>query len=401
MAYNYINETGIIIADTSDIRSTVEQEFKDSFNNQDLVVDNGSPASVLITAETTSRKNLQETAALLANQINPNIAGGTFLDALWALTNGQRIAATSTTVTATIAGVSGTVIPSGSVAETTDGDRFQTISEITIPLSGTIDVSFQAVEAGAVSCLSGTLINISDGGVLGWETVTNLSDGVIGKETQSDASARVDRRLTLSLGSKAVLFAIISGLYSIDDVNSLYIQENYEDTEEVINGVTMDPHSIYLCIDGATDDEVTTALYEYKTLGCGYNDGASGFPITNTIQTPDTDKNYTAKFDRPDEVIVKIKISVRAVASATNVVEDIKAMILAYADSDIRTEGFKVGIDVSPLEIAASVALGTDYFVTSCQVTKQVDDSFQSDAIAIDVWEKAYVTENLIEVIVV
>jgi len=400
MAYNYVNETGVIIADTSTIKEDVTTKYKDAFG-QDLVTDNGSPASVLITKDTIQRTNLNETAALIANQINPDLASGIFLDAIWSLTNGQRRQSTSTIVTATVTGVIGTVIPIGSVAETTSNDRFISQSEATIPLSGSIDVVFASETKGAIPCPSGSLINISDGGVLGWETITNTSAGVLGLETQSDIEARVDRRLSLATGAKGTTFSITSGLYALNEVKSLSFRENHSNTSETIDGVTMLPNSIYVCVDGASDEDVANALYEYKTLGVPYNNGASADPKEITIVAPDSGQNYIAKFDRPDEITVAIQITVKSDTSATNQIPIIKDAILQYANSAIRLEGFKVGNDVSPFEIVQYVANSTSFFVTNCLVTKQVDNDFQPATISIDIWEKAITSESLIQVTLV
>ena len=398
MAYKFNSQTGIITADTSDIQSDVIAEYKDNFGD-DFVADSGSVGSVLVTAETIARAQGQTNVAMVANQINPDLAGGIFLDAIWAITNGQRRQATSTTVTATITGVSGTLIPSGSVAETSDGDRFVSIENATIPLGGSIDVKFQSEQKGAIPCPAGSLETIADGGVLGWETITNTVAGVVGLETQSDAEARADRKLTLAVGAKAVPTAITSGLYSLADVKSLVFRENYKSTVETIDGVTMNPHSIYVCVDGATDEEIAQTLYVYKTLGCGYNNG-SGINKEVTIYPEDTPSvPYVAKFDRPNEIAIKIKITIKAGNSTTDPTAAIKQAIIDYANSPIRTDGFKVGTSVSPIEISANVAQATNYFVTDCQVTEQSVDVFSRDTVEMEIWEKAITSESLIEVV--
>lgn len=400
MAYNFIEETGIIVADTSTIKDEITQEYKDNFG-ADLVTDNGSPASVLITKDTLQRTNLVESAALLANQINPDLAGGKFLDSIWSLTNGQRRDSTPTTVKATITGVAGTVLPIDSIAETTTNNRFKSIEQVTIPISGTIDVIFQSEQLGSIPCPIESLINIVDGGVLGWETITNYEAGVLGLETQSDIEARVDRKLTLAKGAKAIPFSITSGLYSIDDVKSLKFRENKTSTTKIIDGVTMIPHSIYICIDGGSDTDIANTLYDYKTLGCGYNNGASSTPKLVSIMAPDTGQDYEVKFDRPDEIEIKIQITVKSAPSAVSPIVNIKNAILSYANSAIRTEGFKVGISVSPFELSQIVTADTGYFVTDCKVTKLIDDNFQTATIPINIWEKAITTESLIEVILI
>lgn len=398
MGYKFDSQTGIITADTSELQADVIAEYKSNFG-EDFVVDKGSVGSVLVTAETIARSRGQINVATVANQINPDIAGGIFLDAIWALTNGQRRQATITTVTATITGVSGTLIPSGSVAETSDGDRFVSIEDATIPVGGTIDVKFQSEQKGSVPCPAGSLETIADGGVLGWETITNTDAGVVGLETQSDAEARADRKLTLAVGAKAIPTAITSGLYALADVKSLVFRENYKSTIETIDGVVMNPHSIYICVDGATDAEIAQTLYAYKTLGCGYNNG-SGIAKEVTIYPDDTPLiPYVAKFDRPNEIAIKIKITVRAGNSTIDPTTDIKQAIINYANSSIRTDGFKVGTNVSPIEISANVAQATNYFVTDCQVTKQSVDVYARDTIEMEIWEKAITSESLIEVV--
>ncbi|MBP3932282.1 MAG: hypothetical protein J6D44_00175, partial [Pseudomonas sp.] len=91
--YNYIVSTGVIVPDTASLRSEVEAEYK-SVLGADLPVTPETPQGVLITAEVESRDGMVRNNAELANQINPDIAGGVWLDAIWALTRGKRRGAT-------------------------------------------------------------------------------------------------------------------------------------------------------------------------------------------------------------------------------------------------------------------------------------------------------------------
>jgi hypothetical protein len=106
----YINQTGTILPDTSGILTDVTNEYLAVFG-ADLVVSPSSPQGVLITAEALARTEVVQNNAQIANQINPNIAGGTFLDAIMSLTGIQRTAQTQTQVpNVTVAGVAGTII---------------------------------------------------------------------------------------------------------------------------------------------------------------------------------------------------------------------------------------------------------------------------------------------------
>ena len=393
-SYNFIENSGIIVADTETLYDEVVSELQTALGS-DLVTTADSPAGVLITAETTARRSVAEMCANSANQLNPNYAQGKFFDSIWALTGVQRTVATPTTVTATLTGVSGTVIPSGSIATTNDGDEFELIRETTIPASGTIDAEFQSVENGEIACAAGELINISSQ-VLGWETITNAEAGTLGVEEMSIEEARELRTLTLALQGKGTPEAIKSRLYALSDVKSLTFRENIADTTQTIDNVTMSAHSIYLCIDGGTDDEIAETLYNVKSDGAGFN----GDTVVNYYDE-ESDQTVEIKFDRPTEVLIEIKVTVKVIGNALDVESQVKDAILAYTDSNYKQSGFKVGLDVSPFEITASIANETGFFVSDVQVAKQSDGIFQRETIDIEIFEKAVTSESLISVTVV
>jgi len=399
MSYDYIQSTGIVVADTSDIKNEITQEYLDNFGD-DLDTTPSGVAGVLISTDTNLLSNIQQTLALFSNLINPRFAGGKYLDAIWSLTYGQRSVSTSTTVSANIVGVAGTFIPDKSAATTSDGSRFLMVGDVSIPVSGTIDVSFASEEKGAIVCQAGTLVNIADGGVLGWETVINNSDGLLGNETQSDTSARSDRILSISKGAKGTELSIISGLYDVDEVLSLIFRQNNSHTASTIDNVVMFPHSIYVCIDGGDNDVIANAFEEYKSLGVAYNNGGGINQSVSRISNY-SDQPITVLFDRPNIVVIKIKITVKVGSNAIDTGQQIKDSILSYVNSEVRSDGFRVGGDVSPLEIAANTAVDTGSFVQDCEVTKFDTNVFQRETIPIEIYEKPFTSETLIEVILI
>lgn len=227
-AYEYIEATGVIVADTSTVLQQVQTEWQNALG-ADLIVTPDTPQGVMISAETLARSNVINNNAALANQINPNIAGGVFLDAIWALTGGQRSQQTSTLVQACVlTGVAGTFIPAGVQAKTGAGDIFISNSDVTLNSSGTGTTAFSAAQAGPVTCGAGDLTIIFSG-VIGWETITNPDDGILGTNTQSDQSARAARLNTLAFQGLSLPEAITSALYATTGVISLSFRENYND----------------------------------------------------------------------------------------------------------------------------------------------------------------------------
>ena len=239
--YEYINETGTIIPATSTLQSTVENEFLAVFG-ADMSTDPSTPQGVLITAETLARKAVVDNNVALANQINPNIAGGVFLDAICALTGLVRAAATRSLVSdVQVNGAPYTIIPEGTRAKTGQGDVFETVSTVVLDLSGAGTVDFQSSETGAVPCAIAALTILVDS-VLGWETVSNPTAAVLGVAEQSDASLRLLRANTLALQGVSLVEAITSALYAVDGVLSLQFRENIDSSVQVIDGVSMVAH---------------------------------------------------------------------------------------------------------------------------------------------------------------
>lgn len=355
--FQYITSTGTIIPDTSDLLSEVQTSFQSVFGTG-LNVDPSTPQGVLITALTLARSTVVNNNAALANQINPNISGGTFLDAIMALTGVQRVVQTQTSITnVTVTGVTGTTIPEGSQAQTAAGDIFASLAPVTLPSGGSVTVNFASVEYGAIPCAENALNIISNGGVLGWETVNNGASSVttLGQTTQSDQAARTYRQNTLGFQGLSLATAIIAALYATPGVTSLTFQENVAATTAVINSITMVPHSVYACVEGGSNTAIAAALLENKSSGAGWNGGTS-----SSLIEPASGQTYSVSFDRPNQVGILVTV-ITPNGNEANVVQailDYAAGFVEIIDQNGVTQtlpGFVVGASVSPFVIAGAV----------------------------------------------
>ena len=226
--YGYMTNTGNIIPDTSTILEEVQSEYLGALG-ADLDLSPDTPQGVLITQETQARVNVITNNAIVTNQLNPNLAGGVFLEAICALLGLGRTGATYTQVPGVLlSGVANTVIPAGSQASTAAGDIFASVGAVTLSSGGTAKVNFQALVAGPVPCGIGALVNIeSASAVIGWETITNPNAGVIGAVQQSDISLQQTRLNTLALQSTTMIASIASALSAVSGVTSRQVLENY------------------------------------------------------------------------------------------------------------------------------------------------------------------------------
>jgi hypothetical protein len=349
--YEYIVDTGVIVPDTADTLDQVRNEYRTAFGD-DLDVSPETPQGVLITAETESRDAVARNNAALANQINPNLAGGVFLDAIWKLTGGERFTATPSVIRgAVLAGIPSTIIPAGVIASVgPSGAQFQLASTVVLDGTGEALGVFQSVELGAFPAAVGALNTIVTG-VLGWETVTNPYAAEEGEPEESDAASRRRRRLTLALQGVSLPEAIVSGVMDLPGVRSMAFRENTTNATITIEGVDLVAHSIYVCVDGGIDNDIALMLLRKKSLGAGWN----GTTTITTIE-PYSGQSYDVKFSRPDEVNIYIRVTVAAGAPYADVPGTVRAAILAYAAGEQPDEdGFVVGGDVSAFEIAGAV----------------------------------------------
>lgn len=349
--YEYLTATGVIVPDTATTLQRVQAEFRTAFG-ADLDVSPETPQGVLIVAETEARDALARNNAEVANQINPNLAGGVFLDAIWALTGGQRVAAKPTLVRdVVLAGEPGTIVPAGSQASVgVNGPLFELITAVVLT-GGSALGAFQAVEAAATPVAAGALNQVVSP-VLGWETVTNPTAGETGADEESDSASRARRRQTLALQGVALPEAIVSGLNTVPGVRSLAFRENPTNAPVTIEGVTLTAHSIYACVDGGTDNAVALMLLRKKSAGCAWN-GA----LTIEVREPYSGQVYPVKFSRPTLVPIYVRVTVVANGAAyADVPGVVRAAMVAYANGEQEGEaGFVVGGDVSPFELAAAV----------------------------------------------
>ena len=384
-------QKGILLVDTLAIRENEKENLKAIFG-ADLTFEDGSLSSALLDLLTKKETEHQESIAFTLNQFNPNFASGFGADFIASFTETKRRLATASRVYATLSGVTGTVVSAGSSAKDTNNNIWILQSDVTIPNDGL----FVCETLGAIPLETGELDTIVDD-VLGWETVLNSNSAEIGRNEESDIDLNNRRYIEINKHSLGVIDSIKAGLYGVKNVKSLKLLENKTKQQIVKNNVTLEPNSIYVCIDGGLDEDIAKALRHNKDLGCGYNNGASSEPKDINITFIDSFgdvANYDVKFDRPDIVTIKIKVDVEIKGGQLAPIDAIKDDILDYTLSS-----FKVGNNVSPYEIISNIAKSDNYFVSNCEICLNDGlNNWQKETLELEIWELALTSKNLIEV---
>lgn len=349
--FEFITQTGVVVPDTAQTLAEVQGEYQAAFGTE-LDLSPETPQGVLISMEVDARDGAVRMTAEAANQINPNLAGGVWLDALFALMGGQRTRATRSQLDAVeLGGVPGAVIPAGSRARVAgSGALFELAGAVALNPSGRGVGTFLSVDFGPVDAAPGALSEIATV-TLGWETVSNPAAPALGRFGETDAQTRLRRRQMLGRQSTGLIQSVRAGLLDTSGVRSCQVRENYTDAAITIDGITLAPHSIYAAVDGGTDADVAATLLDRKSLGAGFN-GATEILVVE----PASGQTYAVKFDRPDLIDVFVRVRIAAGSPLADPANSVRDAILRYVNGEqAGEEGLGVGRTVSAFELAGAI----------------------------------------------
>lgn len=352
--YEYNTEQGIIVPDTDEVQTDVENEYLSVFGS-DLDLTPSTPQGRLIEMETLARQQAIGLCALIANQINIDYATGQFLDGIGAFYGVSRLGATKTRVLATVSGVVGTVIPAGSIAETTAGDRFYCENETTIPNGGSTTTYFLSEESGEIPCATNSLTNIVSQ-IIGWESVNNSAAADIGQNVESDLAYKTRIKNTRYTGN-SLIQSIQGALNQIENVKSSFVYDNGTNASITYDGITIPAHSILIVVDGGTNNDIAKAILYKKSSGSGYAT-ISGQSVTVNVPDGAYGVNYPVTFNRPQQLAFDITIDVNQnTYTGSDLEQAVKDAIIKWANGDLNdVDGLKIGQNVSPYEIGAAVS---------------------------------------------
>ena len=392
MSYDYITTNGVIVPDTSAIKTEVEEEWK-AIAGEDATIDPSSFEGRLIDAMTNARISVARNNSDLANQLNPNMANGSFVDAHLSLVGGGRDGQEQSTVELDLTGIAGTNIPAGAYVEDDNQELWFLVSTTQIGVANTVTASFRSLNYGPIPAAIGEITKIISA-VLGWETINNAVAAVEGKIEQNDILAKRQRRAELGANTKGVAESVIAAVFKLEGVQGVQFRENFTSSPVTIDGIDLIAKSSWLCVDGGATSEIAEAYYTNR-WGTAFN-GVESHNYTDPI----SGQVAEVLFDRAEEVPVKCNIKVR-VSQSQNAIEDVTQAILDYANGLVEGEaGFALGLDASPFEVASAVnAQLPNVFVKKCQLAL-IADPLSTDTIINEISEKTTIIRGEITVVI-
>ena len=156
---------------------------------------------------------------------------------------------------------------------------------------------------------------------------------------------------------------VAAAVQKVDGVLSVYVNDNDTNGTKSVDGVSLAAHSLYVVVDGGTDQDVAQAIFSKKSLGCAYT-GTTTVTVTGPFNVP-----YTVKFNRPTykPIEMAVTVSSQTSSSVADIQQAVKDALSAWANGEIPgVDGLGLGVDVSPFEAASAItAQIPDLFVSS------------------------------------
>lgn len=243
-----------------------------------------TPQGQIASTETAIIADQNDQFLLLTQNVDPAYSQGRMQDAIGRIYFMERYPALPTVVQGTCRGLQGVVIPTGALALANDGNFYNATASGTIGPDGTVTLPFQCNVTGPIACPTGSLAQVYIV-IPGWDSIINNADGEIGQNVET-ATEFEYRRFNSVAGNSAGMLASVQGaVLTLPDVLDAYTSENYTSAPVVLDGVTLPPHSLYVCVAGGTAAEVAAAIFTKKAPGC---DMAG----STTVDVPDTNGGY-------------------------------------------------------------------------------------------------------------
>ena len=302
--------TGFYADDTETVRAAVAADWVAAFHKDgqvDLNTDPETPAGQLIDSQTAAITEKDTELLYLCDQFDPAKNEGIFQDAIAKIYFLSRKAATPSTATITVRGLSGTVIPvNAQIMSSADDTIWQNVAAFTIGADGTGSGVFRCTSEGLISAAAGTLTRIMTV-VAGWDTATNGHAATVGTLEENRGQFELRRYSSVSLNSRGTAASVYARIMQLDDVIGCVVRENKTNQPKVIDGVTLSPHSVYVCVLGGNDGAIATAMYRTVSAGCDTNgttdylveDDTTGIKEMIHFQRP-TDADITIRLRFPD-----------------------------------------------------------------------------------------------------
>lgn len=291
MAFEFgLTATGITVPRMVDFRDEIEDLFFAETGirlNSGLEQNQDQVLVILVNIMAELLDRVAQRLPAIVDAQSPASATGVQLSQLARITNTVKKRATRSTVTVSCTGTVGTILPLGRLVRgggPSNTAQWQSTADATIPASGSVDVVFEALEAGQIRMAANTLNATSIlTPVPGWTGVSNAAAASEGRAEETDPELRSRRRLELQRAGNSA-DALRGELSAFDFIIEAVVLDNPDNETKTISGKSMPPCSVLVVV---TPSVLTTAQQQavldviYRRTHPGVQKAGTG--VTGTI----------------------------------------------------------------------------------------------------------------------
>lgn len=357
----------------------------------DINVDQNSPDGQMINIFALSKQDILNLIVQDYDSKDPDQAVGVALDAIAGLAGLHRQGGTFTRTAVLVTtdrnvNLSGLDNPSPTPYTISDnnGNLFYLIEGISLS-AGATSLNFQSATIGFVQISPNTLtqpVTIIPGVV----SVNNPDVPFsIGENQETDAAFRLRRQKSTAVPGQGFLQSLFGGLNTLDGLLEAKIYENNTNSTDAF---TVPAHSIWVIVDGGTDDDVANMIYRYRNAGCGMK----GDEVVNVTQVDGT--TFPIRFDRAVYEDLYIQFSLTSLDGNAIDADSIKTYLV---------ENYILGInDIADTTsiIALVKAINPNVLVTLSGVSA-TGYSYQDDISPTDIKNRFIVTTDKIDITII
>lgn len=328
-------DKGFVAPSEAAILAGVQADLNTAFGTP-LDPSPSTPQGQIAATETAIIGDNYATFLLFCNQVDPALNSERMQDAIGRIYYMQRIAGSPTVVQATCSGLVDVVIPVGAIAKAQDGNLYLCQNEGKILASGSVVLPFACAVNGPIPAPADSVGWTIYQAVFGWDSVTTLADGVLGRDVENRSEFEARRNASVAKNAQGILDAIQGQVLAVPGVLDCYATEN--DTSAVVTkgGVLLAPNSLYVAALGGSAQAVAEAIWSRKAPGCGYNGNTTMTVVDPSPNYSSPVPTYTVSFEIPPlvgfAVQVVLRNSVGVPSNARTLIQT--AVVAAFAGTD-------------------------------------------------------------------
>lgn len=272
-----VSATGISAPNFATVYAYLVAQFQ-SIYGADAYLGNDSADGQWIGTIAQAISDCNSAAIAVYNSFSPTTGQGNGLSSNVKINGLTRIAGSFSTRLLTLVGQAQTLIANGQ-AQDANGNLWVLPSPISIPNSGTINVTATCATIGAVVATGPFSIAIP---ILGWQSVADAGSGSVGNAVETDAQLRIRQSASVALPSQNVFQGIAASIAQVTGVTRVTPYENNTSTTNS-NGITA--NTLAFVVEGGIGLSIAQAIASKIPPGIGTyttGTGATTFNIADS-----------------------------------------------------------------------------------------------------------------------